>query len=416
VKWVFFTRVPVQFALQTDERSDRAGVFEGEFEMKSRILTTSAIALAVTAVAQSGMLAAKESKVPAAPAGPAAPAAFTDSSAAQLAGTKRVAITSVIIQFQAATNAVDGPSDWFRMFQSKATSETVLAWPDFDEQMQREFAEFAYAKLQADLTAAGFEVVPEAQVKASANYAAILKEGAIPHHTQYGNAMGDAYFVGAPSLQPYLPYSWEGGIFANPVSYIGWTTKFGAKSRTAGGPSIVSVGDNWKIPGMETALAKELNAHVVKAVYVVTLGRAVSQRKRSLTVHSSSVGYGTHSSEVISATANAYAEPSLMADQTHISFRTANGSGKWQKVSLTKIAPPKDGDVSVTLATSLTGSTDYFDLTNDGGKTNQSIFFDSPVKIKFTYFAHLKDPVGYMEEVGAMISEANGHMLGLVKQ
>ncbi len=383
--------------------------------MKKRILTASAIGLAVAVLGHGGLLQAKENKAAAAPT-PAAPAAFTDSSAAQLSGTKRVAITSVVIQFQASTNAVDGPSAWFKMFQSKATSETVLAWPDFNQQMQADFAEFAYSKLQADLTAAGYEVVPEAQVKASANYQAILQQGAIPQHTQYGNAMGDAYFVGPSSLRPYLPYSLEGGVFANPVSYIGWTSMFGGKSRTPGGPSIMSVGGNWKIPGMETALAKELNAHIVKATYVVTLGRATSKRSRQLNIHSSSMAYGTHSSEVITATANAFAEPSLLAEQTHISFRTASGSGKWQKTSMTKIAPPKDGDVSVHLGTSMLGATDYFSMASDGGKRKDSFLGQGPTKIKFMYFASLTDPKGYMAEIGAMISAANGHMLALVKQ
>jgi hypothetical protein len=347
---------------------------------------------------------------------PSPPAAFTDSSAAQLAGTKRVAITSVVIQFQASTNAVDGPGAWFRMFQSKATSETVLAWPDFEQQMQSEFADFAYSKLQADLTAAGYEVVPEAQVKASANYRAIIAQGGIPQHTQYGNAMGDAYFVGPSSLQPYLPYTLEGGIFAGAKSHIGWTSQFTAKSVTPGGPSTMSIGNSWKIPGMETALAKELNAHVVKATYVVTLGRATSKRSRTLNIHSSSMAYGTSASEVITATANAFAEPSLLADQTHISFRTANGTGKWQKVSMTKIEPPKDGDVSVHLGTTMLGATDYFSMVSDGGKRKENFLGQGPTKIKFMYFATLTDPQGYMAEIGAMIAAANTHMLALVKK
>ena len=374
--------------------------------MKSRFSIAAAIAVMAIALVGGQNVSAKTGKAVAATA-PTPPAAFTDSNAAQLAGTKRVAITSVLIQFQAATNAVDGPSQWFSMFQSKSTSETVLAWPDFSAQVRADFADFAYAKLQADLTAAGYEVVPEAQVKASANYAAIMKEGAMPPLTHYGNAMGDAYFVGPQALPPYLPYNWESGVFSNPVSYIGWVSKLGAKSKTPGGPSAFNVGDNWKIPGMETALARELNAHVVKATYVVTLGRATAKRKRSFT---------SGSTQLITATANAYAEPSLMAQQTHISFRAANGTGKWQKASMTKLAPPKDGDVSVHLAIPLTGSTDFFELASDGGREKSSFLFGGETKFKFMYFASLTDPQGYMAEVGGMISEANKHMLALVRQ
>lgn len=358
----------------------------------------------VAAVALAQPLWAK--KEAAAAAIPAGPAAFADSSAAMLAGTKRVAITSVLIEFQASTNAVDGPSAWFSMFQSKSTSETVLAWQGFDPRLQAEFADFAYSKLQADLTAAGYEVVPEAQVKASANYAAIMKEGAMPPLSLYGNAMGDAYLAGPQSLPPYLPYNLENGVFSNPVSYIGWVSKLGGKSKTPGGPSIFNVGDNWKIPGLEAALAKELNAHVVKATYVVTLGKASAKRKRS---------FASGSNQLITATASAYAEPSLMAQQTHIAFRTANGSGKWQKASLTKLAPPKDGDVSVYLATPMTGGTDFFELTSDGGKRKDVFLSSGSPDFKFMYYASLIDPKGYMAEVGGMIAQANKQMLALVQ-
>lgn len=357
----------------------------------------------LVSLAQAPAHAKKEAAVP---AGPVAPAAFYESSAAQLAGTKRVAITSVLIEFQASTNAVDGPGQWFSMFQSKSTSETVLAWQGFSPALQAEFADYAYAKLQADLTAAGFEVVPEAQVKASANYAAIMKEGAMPPLSLYANAMGDAYLAGPESLPPYLPYNLENGVFSNPISYIDWVSKLGGKSKTPGGPSVFNVGDNWKIPGLETALAKELNAHVVKATYVVTLGKALAKRKRT---------FASGTSQLITATANAYAEPSLMAQQTHIAFRTANGSGKWQKASLTKLSPPKDGDVSVYLATPLTGGTDFFDLTSDGGREKGGIFATGAPDFKFVYSARLTDPKGYMDEVGGMFAEANKHTLALVK-
>lgn len=351
----------------------------------------------------SGALAKKEE---AAPAAPQAPAAFYGSSAAQLNGTKRVAIASVLIQFQASTKAVDGPGQWFSMFQSKSTSETILAWPDFDPQVQAEFADEAYAQLKKDLTAAGYEVVPEAEMKASAHYAAILKEGAMPAQSRYGNAMGDAYLVGPESLPPYLPYNAENGVFSHPVSYIGWVSKLGMKSETPGGPSVFNVTDNWKIPGLETALAKELNAHVLKATYVVTLGKAMAKRKRS---------FAPGSSQLITATASAYAEPSLMAQQTHLAFRTANGSGKWQKASMTKLSPPKDGDVSIYLATPLTGSTDFFSLTSDGGRRKDRFLSSGAPDFKFVYFADLIDPVGYKAEVGGMMAEANKLMLALAK-
>lgn len=370
--------------------------------MKKWIVAATAAVFALVTGFPEAVLQAKEKPV----AAPTGPAVFTDSNAAQLAVTKRVAIANVLIQFQASTNAVAGGRG--------AATETLLEWPEFDQKLQTEFASFAYEKLKADLTTAGFEVVSEAELKASPSYATLIREGGIPHHTRYTNLLGDAFFVGPSSLQPYLPSHMEAGMFLGGPGFLGWVSKGSGQSITPGGPNRSNFGDNWKLPGIETALAKELNAHIVKATYVVALGRAEAQRARSLTVNSGSMIAGSSSSTVITATANAFAEPSLYPDQTRISFRMPNGTGKWQRVSLMKPGPAKDGDVSVRMAVPLFASTDYFKLTGDGGSSRQG-FFDKALRIKFVYTAQLTDPKGYFEEVSAMIAKANSHMLALFK-
>jgi len=83
-------------------------------------------------------------------------AAFTDSTAAQLAGTKRVAITSVVLAFQSSTGAIAGPGMFFRMFQPKDEVLSVMAIPNMDADMQDAISEIAYKKLATELKAQVF--------------------------------------------------------------------------------------------------------------------------------------------------------------------------------------------------------------------------------------------------------------------
>lgn len=338
-----------------------------------------------------------------------APAALTDIGTATLAGTKRVAITSVIVTIQASTSAASGPSDWFKFLQPKHTAETVLAWDSFPDADQKAVANAAYEKLKADLTAAGFEVVPEEEIKKNANYQAILKSAKIPNPTRYANILGDAYYVGPDSLTPYLPYNIEVGQFqTEPKSYIGWSSKMGWKSITPNGPSAMSLQNTWGVPKLEVQLAKDLNAHVVKAQYVLTLGRAAAKRDHMITqtYYEKTTNY--------SAEGMAYAEPGLLPGQTHISFRTPNGNAKWQKGTLTKVTPPKDGDVSVHLLQPMGGRTDLFTMTSESSRKDKFLSMGGP-QFKFLFSAKLNDTKGYTDEVTKMIATANGYMLPLVK-
>lgn len=207
---------------------------------------------------------AQASQPPAAPS-ESAVAAFTDSAATGLAGTKRVAITNVVIAFQASTGAEAGASFFVPFLTSRAKVQTVLQMPTMSPELQDAIAAAAYNALTAELTAQGFEVVPEAQVKASPNYQAILGQGGFANHSRFANVMGDVMLVGAPGLAPYTAYQGEIGNFQYPsTTYLGWIGGFGGKSATEGGLSITRQANAWKVPGLEVALAKELNAHVVR--------------------------------------------------------------------------------------------------------------------------------------------------------
>ncbi|CAN5118821.1 hypothetical protein BH11PSE2_BH11PSE2_18260 [soil metagenome] len=349
-------------------------------------------------------LASSQATSQTSPSLPASTAAFTDSAAGGLAATKRVAISTVVVSFQASAAGTKAQGNG--MFADKNSAQSVLALPDMDPALQESIAEYAYRQLKADLTAAGYDVVPEAEVTANASYQEILKLAGSPNHTKFANAIGDAMLVSPTQLKPYLPYSVEGSRFEQPVSYIGWLSKLGGKSVTPGGPSITSIGTIWKLPSLEVQMAKSLNAHVVKAYYVVTLGQASAARHRDRIATTESTGRE-------SGRGSANAELGLMADQTRIAFRAPNGNDKWQKVSMTKPAPAKDGDVVVRLAQSLASDADLFSLTSS---SRQGSLFNPGADFQFSFVATLTNPNIYKAEVQSMIASADRSMTALVKR
>lgn len=348
-------------------------------------------------------------------AAPAVRADFTDSSAAGLAATRRVVISSVIVSIQSSVAAEDGPGAYLRMFQAKETSQTVLALPEVDPALAQAIADEAYKDLAAKLTADGFEVVSQADLKASPIYGQILAQAGIPAVTRYANAAGDALLASPNGLPGYLPYVMEAGPFAQPRSYIGWSSAMGGKSVTAGGPSLIGMTNAWKIPGLEVQLAKSLNANVVKAFYVVTLGKATARRSATFGAAggAGNIGGWTPSGErTVTGEGSAVVQVGLLSDQTRLAFRTPTGNAKWQKVSALKMVPAKDGDVVVRLAQSLEGGTDYFSVQSS---SSQRGLFQGGADFKFQFVASLGDPQGWGSDVVGMIQAADGAMTSLLK-
>jgi len=357
--------------------------------------------------------------------------AFTDSTAAGLAATKRVAISSVVIAFQTSTGAKAGAHFFIPKITARTDVLTVMAMPNMSADLQDDLASAAYKQLTAELKAQGFEVVPQEQVTASANYRAILQQAGYSNHSRFANAMGDIELVGPEGLQPYTAYQGEIGAFQYPsMTYLNWISAFGGKSVTQGGPSIIQQANAWKVPGLEVALAKELNAHVVKAYYVVSLGKAAAKRHTDFAVNEHS-GFFTGSDgslmmgnyrsidRTVTGTGTALAQVGLVSEQSHIAFRTPNGNAKWQKVSMLAHAPaPKDGDVVVRLETPLFGGTEFFSVSEGASAKLGGGFLSAAQKgdLNVNFTARITDPSGYGKEVAGMIEAANRAMLKLVKQ
>jgi hypothetical protein len=327
---------------------------------------------------------------------------FTDSSAAGLAPTKRVAITSVIVSFQASVGSKKAAGSG--MFANKTESTSTLGMSDMDPALEDAITAEAYRQLKADLVAAGYEIVPEAEVAADASYREIISKVGFVNHSKSANAMGDAFLVSPASLTPYMPYTMEGSAFQSGVqSFLGWGAGWG-KPPTPGGYSLMTAATFWKLPGLEVAMAKSLNAHVVKAFYVVTLGQTTVKSSASSNAYMDS---GEGSTVVV-------AQPGLLPDQTRISFRSPGGNAKWQKVPFNKPMPAKDGDVVVHLAEPMLGDKSQYAVDIGGGQRNR--LFHSLGDFKFTSTATITNPVAYQRDMQAMIATATRSMVALVKR
>jgi hypothetical protein len=340
----------------------------------------------------------------------AAKVAMTDSTIAPLAATKRVAIANVMVSFQASVGG--DKTNTSGMFAAKTSSSSALQLPSMDSALMGEIADAIYEQLKADLTSNGYEVVSESAILASPNYQKMIQMSGIPNFSKFANLHGDIMLVGATALKPYLPYIAETGKFSTPAKTLieNWTKS------TPGGPTTTSTYGTYELPGLEVALAKELNAHVLKANYVVTLGST------NASVDRFSSGYqNTH-------TGTAFAQVGLLAGQSRIAFRTPSAYGKGETASRgytenfgDKAAPAKDGDVVVALAEPLSGGTDFFELKEPQVKSGGLLSglmsgFGTGADKQFTFIVTITDPAAYKAEVLSMVKLAQRDMLAVVKQ
>ena len=342
---------------------------------------------------------------------------MTDSVASGLAPTKRIAITNVMVSFQASVGG--DKTNTSGLFAAKTDASTSVQMPEMDTKLLGEITDEIYAQLKADLTASGFEVLPEATVVASPAYQKIIKEAGISNFSKFADKSGDVMLVGASSLKPYLAYNAETGAFGYPSKHLikGWVSISGASS-TPGGPTGTSIGTIYKLPGLEVELAKELNANVLKATYVVTLGSTKASVDRFSSSHQNTY------------TGTAFVQVGLRADQTRIAFRTPAAKSKGESTSHSissnfgdKSPPAKDGDVVVTLAESLAGGTDFFAVQEPSNPTGSGIAkfllgsgnFGKGADVQFNYIASISDPAAYHADVVAMVKVAQRDMLNLVK-
>lgn len=370
-------------------------------------------ALVAALVMGAGAAQAKP-KADAADTGPAV-AVFTDSSAAALGGNKRMAISEVVISFQTSTGQTIATgslaSDIAKrglggLLRHDKTTETGFMRLELDPAVAREIANNVYRDLQSQLKAAGFEVVPESQVVAATAYQAILKEAGYTNGSKYWNSQGDVLLMGPDALKPYMPYGIEAGDFFNNghnLTYIkGWIKQvpFSGGSSTEGGPKFTLDAGVWKLPDLEKDLAKELNANVVKATYVVTLGKLDLAVAHDYSVQGDNYQGTNATTTTTSTSGTATAGLGLQERASRIAIRTA--AGKSQKaVKGENFQSAKDGDVVVTLNKPVQTVSNFFTLKNAG---------------ELEAVVNVTDAAAFSTAATRMLGAEQGKMLGLLKQ
>ena len=383
--------------------------------MSRNAIGAAAIALTLLCAAPYPVLAGNAA---ATPSGPPV-AGFTAGNAAPMAGVKRVAIAQVLVSFQTSVgdtvSTASRTADYAKyglgaLLRHDKTSETGFMRLELDPALARQIAGAVYAGLQADLAAAGFEVVPEADVLGNASYQSLLKEAGYTNPSRYFNMDGDVLLAAPDMLRPYMPYALEQGDFfenGQRKSYIsGWIRNIpmSGGSSTDGGPKFTLASSAWKGPDLEAKMAQELNAAVVKANYIVTLGRvdlSVSHDYVWAEKGADALGRDTSTNTVTTTTSGtASAALGLRGGQSRLAFRLAGG--KSQKAA--KGEPyqlPRDGDVVLTIDRAVPGLAGYFDL-QPGGKLEM--------------VATLRDKERFATDSAAMIGTEQKKMLDLVRR
>jgi hypothetical protein len=172
-----------------------------------------------------------------------------------LRGLARVAITSFALEYMTFLEAKT-EGNWGNLIGNKPNDVSVKMVGQ-DTSGWQPVADAFYDRLVADLEAAGFEVVPQEQVRAAARYAAIAKAAETVPREVSGRA-GKGTYYGARDL-PVLIQD-EAAVFKRGFQlgkppedlYMSVGTKIAAGFTTAGAMNA------------ERALAKELGAHVLK--------------------------------------------------------------------------------------------------------------------------------------------------------
>ncbi|MEO3692193.1 hypothetical protein [Roseateles paludis] len=278
---------------------------------------------------------------------------FTDSTPAKLGSLKRVAITNVVLEFQTKVFAEEITGRLSKMYLSRGNSYSDNVLAGFDAKRLEEAANRVYEKLKADLTAAGFEVVPEAELKAQPLYEKLRTEMAYPQGYHFGNTDGHSLVVGPTSLPIYLPPVGEQGTFSVHKKLKGSAQ---APERSWGDNARMSSTSSY-VAGWEVDLAKSLNAHLVRAWYLVGFGGATAATDWDAinTAH-----FSTTATSRTGASAAMY----IREGQTRIAFRTPDGDRAYARES-SRISALRggyrayDGDVVVRLDETLPGQMDF---------------------------------------------------------
>ena len=319
---------------------------------------------------------------------------FSNSGAAALAGTKRVVIANYVIAFQ--TEATD-----FRESTRFNHAETAAsnAWDNFDIAIMQQITDAGYARLKAEFTAKGIEVLDTSVLASQQAYQKMQQATGFGSPAYWGNGDGKAILVAATGLAPFQSYGPETGNFE---LYNGKSTG-GAPNP----PTMMKRLTPYQFPGWEIDLAKALDAVVVKAWQVVDFGKVEAGANRW------GFGGGGGTLDRAEHTANATTHVRIREEQSRLAFRlptSTNRSGKKVRQSpMNFMAPPKDGDVVVAVGNPIFLGSDLFTMSDSGETQGQRLtgFLLGGAK-HINIAAHLTDPDLYKSRVSGAVTDLMG--------
>jgi hypothetical protein len=301
---------------------------------------------------------------------------FTDVSfgdVAKLGSAKRAVLANCVVEYQTSAYVEDDGS-WTNRNQTRASNYLV----NVPKATLQAVTNASCANLRKELSAAGYEVVSDAELKANASYQQLQTLSGAPAVIGMKTQNGGALLFADDALPLYMPTGAEWG--ANYMAAVFAEEHKFEQALASVNPGLggFKLSRNYDVPKLEVELAKSLNAIVVKSWMVIGFGGASASSKRdwggtSTSLHWSATQGQTQVTHIpIEYKGSGTALLSVRDNQTHISVRLPDGSPKQnvQRDSGPKVTP-RDGDVVVTLAGPINAGNEFFTV-EDGAELKSS--------------------------------------------
>ncbi|MBQ0959078.1 hypothetical protein KAK06_08905 [Ideonella sp. 4Y11] len=282
---------------------------------------------------------------------------ITSGAPAQLAATRRVAIANLVLEVQTKVKAEYVTGRLSKVLLHRDNTSATNTLKGYSIPALQAAADQLHAQLVQRLTAAGFEVVPTEELARAEGYQELQKSMGYPSGHAWSNEEGNSFLVSPAKLPIYLPNVAEMPSFSNNKKGVGAADEpspgFGAGMKRAG--------EGTYFAGREVALAKALNAHLLKAWYVVGFGEATAEtgwdgRQNTL----SGGGFSTTVTQGATQSTSANAQLYLRQEATRLALRHPGGDTAYVRTqSMPGGQRANDGDLVIRLDETVIGAADF---------------------------------------------------------
>ena len=316
---------------------------------------------------------------------------FVEGNAQALANAKRVIITNFVCAFQLESsvrkdNATKLGNTTFFGGNTKEVA-AKMAWKSPDTAIMQDIADKGLAALKADFKSKGIEVLDESVLAAQPAYQNILAASALKNLDDYN-------VVGIPEAQYRKASIGPDVTSATKIVSPRGLTPYGHSVFEGGQCCHVTKGfpsnKVYYIPGYEIELAKALDAVVVKVwqfIYFSQVDASVKQEGWAGGVGGAIVNYNASAKSIVR----------IGEQKTRMSFRLPSSANKSRNTPTSWL--PKDGDVVVSLGKPLMIGDQYFDITDAGATSGQSIRASLGGTQHINFAATLSKPDAYRSDL-----------------